>query len=151
MPVRIGLVYDADEPIPIGFLLSRHKIVFIRQRPPHVAIGAEPAYEVTKVTVIGIVWHAVESPVPFIVWMKQNNIGFDSQCAKLANAFFQMLEKPRVEPRKVPLVRRRACEGVQRRLVLVPGIPLRKNAHAKLVEGRLRERFQSLLLKLVLL
>ena len=149
--VRVGVVHDLDHAVPIRLLLLRHEVVLVGQRPPHVAKRGQPADDVPQVAVVGLVRHAVEAPVAFVVGMQQNDVGLDAQVAELRDPLFEMLEERRIEPREIPLVGRRALERIERRLVLVPRVPLREHAHAQLVERRRGQRLERLLLQRVAL
>src|SRR5207244_8044693 len=107
--------------------------------------------DVFEVSIVGGGIHSIESPVAFVVRMKQNQIGFDAEIAKLCDAFFLMPEKRRVETREIPSIRSSAFKRIERRLVLVVDVMLGKDAHAHLVEGRILQRRQGLLFKLIAL
>ena len=80
--------------------------------------AAEAGDHVAQVAVVGLGRHAVEAPVaPLVVGVEQDQVGLDAQVAELADALLEVAEERGVEPGVVPLVRRRAVERVQRRLV----------------------------------
>ena len=66
--------------------------------------------------------------------MKEDDIGFDSQCAELGDALFQMLEEGNFIAVEIPCVAV-ALEGIVHRLVFIEDIVLGKNTHSEFVEA----------------
>ena len=58
-------------------LLFRENIELVGERPPDVPKRREPRHDVPQVGVILALVHAGESPL--VIWMEQNDVGFDSE------------------------------------------------------------------------
>src|SRR5205823_6484340 len=95
--------------------------------------------------------HSIKSPAPFVIRVKQNDVGLNAKIAKLLNSLLKVLEERRIEAREIPFIRRRSFKRISRRLGAVERIVLGKNTHANLIEGRSFQRRQRLLFKLIAL
>ena len=134
--VRVAFLHDPKKTIPVLGLLLVHEVEFVGNRPPDIAMRRQTGDDVLQVALIGRGIHAIESPMPLIVRVKEDQVGFDAQVAELGDPLFDMLEVGGIESREIPLVWRRPLEGIARRLAPVVCVPLGEHAHADFVEWR---------------
>ena len=167
MLVRVALLHDLEEAIPVLLGLGLHQIELVRHRPPDVAVGRQPRDDVAKVAVIHLGGHRAIAPA--VVRVEEDDVGLDAQVAQVTNALFQVAEESGVEVSEVPastltpspflrcvqdrLPRGRGerIESMIGRFVLVEGVMLGEDAHPHLVERRGFQRCERLLFKFVAL
>ena len=68
--VRIALLDDEAEAVPVRFGFFFHEIVFVGEGPPDVAIGGESGDDVAQVAIIARGIHAIKAPATFVVGVK---------------------------------------------------------------------------------
>src|SRR4030042_5799424 len=134
MLIWIASLNNLEETVPVGLAFFFYEIVFVSQRPPNIAARCEPGDNVAQVSVVHIRRHPVKSPVAFVVGMKQNDVRLNPKSAQLADQLLEMLEKLRIESRKIPMVWWGTLERIIMWLILVPVISLGANTHAELIE-----------------
>ena len=83
--------------------------------------------------------------------MKQNQIRFDAQGAKVCDALLEVGEKSWIRPGEIADSFRIALEGIQPRLIVVVLIAFGKDAHPNFVKRSRTQRVQRLPLKLLAL
>src|ERR1035437_7661926 len=86
----------------VRFLFLLHEIVFVRERPPDVAIRREPRDDVMQISVVHVRRHPVKTPMPYVIRVKQNHVRLDAELLQIENATLEVLEKFWVEAREVP-------------------------------------------------
>lgn len=91
--------------------------------------------------------HPVESPMSFVIRMKQDQICLYFQPLKIKDPLFQMLKGCRIESREIPCPRRCTFKWIKWRFVGVPAVVLWKHAHTYLVEPPLGQGPDGLLLQ----
>jgi len=160
--------------VPVGVLLTNefrvmlpvlqrllHKVIFVGEAPPHIAIGGETRENVFPVQVIGLPVHDGEAPP--VIGVHDDQVRLDPQLHQVPYASFYMAEMRRIGPREIPAVFRvlrlkghevlpghpfvgtgrpfkGECRGVPEVVVIVFG----EYAEADLVEVPLRKSFQCL-------
>src|SRR6266849_5969699 len=97
--VRIALLHDAEEAVPITQSLARGEIPLIRHRPPDVAIRGEPRHDIAQVTVIGRRVHPDKTPT--VVGVEQDDVCLDPQSLQVENTAFQVSKELRLETARV--------------------------------------------------
>ena len=134
--IRVGGGNDLAESLEIFFAFLLHEIVFVGKGPPDIAIGSEPADHIPEITVVLSARHAVKPPVTFIVGAKKDEVGLDSNVAKIGNSLFEALKELGVKSREIPITGRSSFERIQRRFVGIPIVVFWENAKANFVERR---------------
>ncbi len=142
---------NLKESVPVGRCFFLHKIVLIGQRPPDIAKGRKSCDNIAKITVIRLRGHSVKTPVSLVIRVKQNQVRFNSHLTKLLNSFLKMPEKRWIKTRKIPRCRRCAFKRIQRRFIVIIGVPFGKHAEADFVERSTCQCFQRLFLESLLL
>ena len=157
--------------LPVLRRLGGDDIVFVGQRPPHVAERAVSGDHVFQVGVAGRCIHLVHAPA--VIGVHEDDVRLDAQLHQLLYAQVEALEVFHIGPGVVKAIvhlRHRlqrpvgaiglnlhkgrvqalavaALEGVGDGLLPVEFVELGEHAEADLVEGRLRQRVQRLLLQ----
>ena len=83
MMIRIVVRNDFAEAHEIRFLFLLHEIVFVRERPPDIAIRREPRDDVAQITVVRVRRHPIKAPMPLVVRMKQNDVRLDAELLQI--------------------------------------------------------------------
>ena len=71
---------NASVAIPIGVGFRLQQVVFVGQRPPHVAISAEARNDVAQIAVVDLGGHRLIAPL--VVGMEEDEIGLDADAAQ---------------------------------------------------------------------
>ena len=102
MMIRVFFAQNSRIPLPVLQRLLRHQIILICQRPPDVAVCAEPGNDVVVIQGISLLTHTRKSPS--VVRVHDDQVSLYPQSLQLFNAAVNMLEILRTKPCKIPVV-----------------------------------------------
>ena len=87
------------EPLPVLLALGPQQVVLVRQRPPHVREGGEPAHDIAEVALVDRGSQVGEAPA--VVGVEQDEVRLDAELAELRDAPLEPAEVRGVEALEV--------------------------------------------------
>src|SRR3546814_8106992 len=90
--------------VPVGDRLAFDRVIFIRHRPPEVAIGAPARGGIADVAFVGGARHGAVAARP-VIGVKEDDVGLYPQFAEADDAILEPAKIGGVEARGIPVAR----------------------------------------------